>query len=251
MPPAPTTRRLRVNETLARLSAVLYSLDVLGLALLLGLQLAAWHRSGRRSLLALAISTACALLGMLICTLARLMIQDEDVMNDFYLLGDASVLLQLLTLVGGSALLMRHYLELLQTPHADPPPGGSLLQAYGLSPAAAFKVINWSVIGLVLAVNAVAWFFYQLPFTATWLLLIPAGFMLRSLQPHGQGLLSRGCALLLNVLAAGGGWFVFLNCLVSNPEPIRGCMLSMVLAAAPLGANSLYLLRGMRRTGAA
>lgn len=236
---------------LTRLSAVLTSFSALGLALLFCLQYSAFRRTGRKSLLVLGASTLCALAVMLALTLAPLLIDNSQLLTNLYVIADLAVLLQLTTAVGGSAVLIHHYLELYQAKSLNPTQPTGFLETFGIRPAAAIKVINWCLVALALVTTAIAQFrFHVLDIPATWLYLIPSGFALRALQPS-QGLAMRFFGLLLNVLMALAGWAVFAYCLATNPEPIRGCLLSLLLCAAPYSANTAFLLQDLRsqRTG--
>lgn len=231
---------------LTRLAAVLTSFSALGLALLFCLQYSAFRRTGRKSLLALGVSTLCALAVMLTLSLGPLLIDNNQLLSNLYVLADLAVLLQLLTVVGGSAVLIRHYLELYKATSLNPTPPTGFLEAFGIRPAAVIKVLNWCLVALALGITAVAQFRFHVPDTAvTWLYLIPSGFALRALRPS-QGLALRFFGLLLNALMALAGWAVFVYCLATNPEPIRGCLLSLLLCAAPYSANTTFLLQDLR-----
>jgi len=237
-----------VNDAtlLTRLSAVLTSFSALGLALLFCLQYSAFRRTGRKSLLALSVSTLCALAVMLALSLGPLLIDNSQLLTNLYLLADLAVLLQLPIAVGGSAVLIRHYLELNQATSLNPTPPTGFLEAFGIRPAAVIKIINWCLVALALVITAVAQFrSHVLDTPVIWLYLIPSGFVLRALQPN-QGLAMRFFGLLLNALMALAGWAVFAYCLATNPEPIRGCLLSLLLCAAPYSANTTFLLQDLR-----
>lgn len=231
---------------LTRFSAVLTSFSALGLALLFCLQYSAFRRTGRKSLLALGVSTLCALAVMLALTLAPLLIDNTQVLTNLYVFADVAVLLQLTTAVGGSAVLIRQYLELYQATSLSPTPSTGFLETFGIRPAAVIKVINWCLVALAFVITAVAQFrSHVLDTPVTWLYLIPSGFALGALRPS-QGLAMRFFGLLFNALMALAGWAVFAYCLATNPEPIRGCLLSLLLCAAPYSANTAFLLQDLR-----
>lgn len=237
-----------MNEAtiLTQLSAVLTSFGALGLALLFCLQYSAFRRTGRKSLLALGVSTLCALTIMLASSLGPLLIDDSQILTRLYLLADLAVLLQFPTAVGGSAVLMRHYLDLHQATPLNPARPTGFFEAFGIRPATVIKVINWCLVALALVITAVAQFRSHVLDTAvTWLYLIPSAFALRALHPS-QGLAMRFFGLLLNALMALAGWAVFAYCLATNPEPVRGCLLSLLLCAAPYSANTTFLLHDLR-----